>query len=183
MLLIVACVINYLLYFFDYSSDWGYYYADEIWEGAYWAYITSCFVHSDIIHLIFNIYWLFMLGDTLETEIGSLKLLIIVIATAIITSGFQFLFSEDTGCGFSGVLYCFVGLMWGLKKKYPSFQVLLSKQLYISFLVWLVLCWILTLTDVWSMGNAAHISGLVLGIVLSKLFLHRMYLLWFVTII
>ena len=109
MLLIAVCVGIYAGTLFIEDWDGGYYSADSIWEGTYWAYITSCFVHFDILHILFNLYWLFMLGQLIETEIGSFKMILIVFLSCIVTSGFQFLFTEDTGIGFSGVLYSFVG--------------------------------------------------------------------------
>lgn len=175
MVLIVICSVIFLSSMYFEDSDLGYYSAESIWDGAYWAYITSCFVHYDLIHAVFNVYWLFMLGQVLEQEIGPKKMLFITLLACVVTSGFEFLFSEDTGIGFSGVLYCFLGFMWASRNQHPSFRAFLTKELWTTFLVWLVLCWVLTLTDVWSVGNAAHISGLLLGVLLAKLFYDKKF--------
>lgn len=129
MTLILICGIIYVGYQADSSPEgwakdqrWGLYSADALWEGAYWGYVTSAFVHFDPVHLIFNLYWLSVLGQVLEKEIGIAKMGLMVIFASIVTSGFQFLVSEDTGLGFSGVLYCFFGFMWMTCEKYRSFK-------------------------------------------------------------
>ena len=53
-------------------SKFGYLPADSIWNGGYWALITSACVHFALWHVAFNVYWLWVLGSRLERAIGSL---------------------------------------------------------------------------------------------------------------
>jgi len=38
----------------------------DIWRGAYWALLTSAFVHVKFWHLAFNVYWLWVLGQPIS---------------------------------------------------------------------------------------------------------------------
>ncbi|MHC4860976.1 MAG: rhomboid family intramembrane serine protease, partial [Planctomycetota bacterium] len=51
-------------------SRCGYLPAWDIWDGGWWALLTSAFVHIEIWHLAFNVYWLWVLGSRLERTIG-----------------------------------------------------------------------------------------------------------------
>jgi len=147
----------------DYCKYCGYYDAFSIWGGAYWAYITSCFVHANIIHLFFNLYWLFILGKTMELEIGWRKTCLFFTGSAFVSSGFQFMISENTGIGLSGVLYAVAGYIWAARSTSVLFQQILTRNLFNQFIVWSILCIVLTQLGEWEVGNAAHVSGLVFG--------------------
>jgi GlpG protein len=180
--LILICSIIHIGYTLDTSPDsfekdehWGYYSAESLWDGAYWGYLTSAFIHYDQLHIIFNMYWLFILGDALEKRIGGIRMGLMVIAAAIVTSGFEFLVTEDTGLGFSGVLYCFFGFMWMTKSKYRSFEYVLTPHVIQVLGGWLFVCIILTQLEILNVGNAAHFSGAAFGIALGKAAMSQKY--------
>ena len=52
-------------------SKWGVYPEPRLRGGAYWGFISSAFVHIELWHLAFNLYWLYVLGSRLERAIGS----------------------------------------------------------------------------------------------------------------
>jgi membrane associated rhomboid family serine protease len=43
--------------------------AHGIWSGAYWALLTSVFLHAGFWHFLFNVYWMWVLGKS--TTVGS----------------------------------------------------------------------------------------------------------------
>ena len=45
----------------------------EIRRGQLWRLVTSVLPHLDIIHLAFNLYWLWVLGTTVERVYGHLR--------------------------------------------------------------------------------------------------------------
>ena len=143
---------------------WGAPPAQTIWHGAYWGLVTSVFVHVAIWHLAFNLYWLWILGRILETTIGSTRWLAFFAASAIVSSAAQLAVSGATGIGLSGVIYAVFGFMWVGRRAYPGFARVLPPQTVRLFLGWLVLCIVLTALDVWKVGNAAHIGGLLFGL-------------------
>ena len=100
-------------------SRFGYLPAPAIWAGGYWALVTSTFVHFELWHVAFNIYWIWMLGTRLERAIGTLPFLAFFLASASISSSFQLAVSGTTGIGASGVVYAIFGFMWVTRERYP----------------------------------------------------------------
>lgn len=144
-------------------AKFGYLPADSIWDGSYWALITSAFVHLEIWHIAFNLYWLWVLGSRLEGEIGSLKFLGFFIVSALVSSSFQLAISGDTGIGASGVVYAIFGFMWPTRHRYARFNEVLDERTIQIFIVWLGFCIVATYLKIWEVGNAAHVSGLLFG--------------------
>jgi membrane associated rhomboid family serine protease len=144
-------------------AKWGCYPPAKIYGGALWGFITSAFVHVEPWHVAFNLYWLWVFGSRLERVIGSARWLCFFLGAAFVSSGFEFAFTGATGIGASGVAYALFGFMWLTKRRYPSFQKALDPRTILLFLVWLVGCFAATLAKVWTVGNAAHLAGLLFG--------------------
>ncbi|TAL01275.1 MAG: rhomboid family intramembrane serine protease [Verrucomicrobia bacterium] len=145
-------------------SKWGFLPADEIRQGKLWALVSSVFVHQALWHLVFNVYWLFVLGAPLERAVGSVRWLGLFVSAALVSSAAELTVSDTTGIGASGVVYALFGFMWVTRKRYSGFERLLDPRTILIFIVWLIGCVIASVTGVWSVGNAAHISGLLLGV-------------------
>ena len=146
-------------------SKWGYLPPDRIRNGAYWALLSSVFVHIALWHVAFNLYWLYKLGAPLERAIGSIRWLVFFILAAVVSSGWEFGLTDTTGIGASGVVYAIFGFMWMARKRFQGFNESLDQRTIFWFVVWLLGCVALTLSHVWAVGNAAHISGLAFGLV------------------
>lgn len=143
---------------------WGYQPATAIWDGKCWGLLISVFVHVWLWHLAFNLYWLWVLGKRLEAAVGSWRYLLFFVLAAMISSGWELAAAGDTGIGASGVVYGMFGFMWLSRDRYPAFGQVLTLRNMAFALVWLVGCWVATLTEVWSIGNAAHVAGLLFGL-------------------
>jgi GlpG protein len=137
--------------------------SDVIWSGAWWALITTAFVHVALWHLAFNLYWLWALGGELERAIGSLRYLGFILGSAVVSSGCELAMSGTTGIGASGAVYAIFGFMCLAKERHPKFKEVLDAQTITIFIIWLIACIPATLLNVVSIGNAAHISGLSFG--------------------
>jgi membrane associated rhomboid family serine protease len=134
-----------------------------IWSGAYWGLLTSAFVHFDVWHVLFNMWWLKDFGALLEPTLGRSKYLLFVIASAVVSSGAELAVTSQTGVGFSGVVYAMFGYLLAARHTQPTYQQILTKQTTIWLIGWLVLCIALTYTKVWQVANAAHIAGFLFG--------------------
>ncbi len=151
-------------------SKYGYLSPNDIWNGKYWGLITSVFVHTQLWHVAFNVYWLWILGGALERSIGHVNWLLFFIAAAVVSSGIQFGISGSTGIGLSGVGYAMFGFMWTARDRYPEFQQILTKQIIVLFSGWLIFCVIASLLHMMDVGNGAHISGLLFGAGVAAIF-------------
>lgn len=159
----------------DRLSQFGYLPAHAIWDGQYWALITSAFVHIEIWHLALNVYWLWVLGSRLERSIGSMLFLLFFVASAFVSSAFELALSDSTGIGASGVVYAFFGFMWLTRGKYPLFEEVLSSNTIWLFVGWLFVCLALSLAQIWEVGNASHFSGILFGASIAASWVLRPY--------
>jgi GlpG protein len=154
-------------------SKWGCYSAIQIRAGAFWAFFTSVFVHLELWHLVFNLYWLYLLGSALERAIGLWRWLAFFVAASFVSSGAEFALADSTGIGASGVVYAMFGFMWLTRKRFPAFAVVLTPRNIGLFFIWLVSCVVMTVAQVWVVGNAAHGAGLLFGIAVGAWLLHE----------
>ncbi len=111
-ILVAACV---LLYFFEqqaignFRDELALHYPQNDKYGI-WQYVSHMFMHGSLMHLIFNMYALFMFGTALENVLGRVRFLIFYfvcgIGAALIYNGvnhFQFnqVYSVLTDSGLS----------------------------------------------------------------------------------
>ena len=171
---VIVCAICIVIFFglaregnrysWEALEKWGSYPADKIRAGALWSFFTSVFVHLELWHVAFNVYWLYVLGARLEKVIGWWRWLVFFGCAAFLSSGAEFAVSDSTGIGASGVVYAIFGFMWVMRERQPSFQKALDSRTAVWFILWLIGCVAMTLTKVWAVGNAAHAAGLLFGV-------------------
>ena len=149
-------------------AKWGYLPADRIWDGALWALISSAFVHVSFWHLVLNVCWLWHLGGAVERTIGSFRLLVFIIVAAFVTSALQLAVSGSTGMGASGIVYALLGLMWRSRHRVPYFAEILGEQTAPLFFVWFIACLVSTYAGFANIGNTAHFSGLLFGVLIAE---------------
>ena len=162
---------------YDAVRRWGLYSDQDIYNGAYWALITTAFVHVQPIHLIFNLYWLWYLGGAFERHFGPLKWLIFVLSAAWVSSGIQ-LYSGTGGIGMYGVGYALFGFGWMARPRIPEFARIVNDKTVMTFLGWGILCIVTTYLGIMNIANLAHLGGLVFGVVLGYAYSAREYRLW-----
>lgn len=150
-------------------AQYGFLPADAVFNGAWWGLVTSAFVHIEIWHLAFNMFWLWSLGSRLERAIGSWPFLGFCLMSAFVSSSLQLAVSDATGIGASGVVYAIFGFMSIARNRYPQFQEILDDRTRWVFVGWLVVCVVLTRLNVVLIGNTAHVSGLLTGAVVASL--------------
>lgn len=146
---------------------WGAPSAKDIFRGHYWGLLTSNFLHTEIWHIAFNLYWFWFFGKKIEFETNRIQYLSLIFSAAFISSLAQLGFSGSTGIGFSGIGYALFGFLFIKSSTSEDYYEFLDKRTINLFFGWLVLCVILTRIEVWNVGNAAHIGGLVWGIVIA----------------
>jgi GlpG protein len=135
-----------------------------IWDGRYWALVTSTFVHLAWWHVAFNVYCLWIFGSALERYLGSGMYLLFFLAAAVVSAGMELAFAGETGIGLSGVVFAIVGFLWWRGREVPELATLVNAQVARLFLVWLVFCFVMTVIKVWMVANAAHLGGLLFGV-------------------
>ena len=72
--------------------------------GEIFRLITSTFLHASLLHLLFNMYALYIIGNQLESYIGKIKFLIVYLVSAISGSLMSCVFTTGISVGASGVV-------------------------------------------------------------------------------
>ncbi|MCP4413237.1 MAG: rhomboid family intramembrane serine protease, partial [Gammaproteobacteria bacterium] len=84
----------------------------EIFSGQIWRLLTPVFLHFMVIHILFNMMWLWDLGGLVEKRQSALFLLFFVVSIGIMSNVIQFLASGPAFGGMSGVVYGLLGYTW-----------------------------------------------------------------------
>jgi membrane associated rhomboid family serine protease len=138
----------------------------QIRRGQWWRLLTSVLPHLDVLHLIFNLWWLWIFGTTVERVFGHLNTILLFLLFAIGPNALQYAFS-DGGVGLSGIGYGLFGLLWILSRRDPRFAGAIDQRTINLFIGWFFLCILLTLNHTWAVGNFAHGGGALLGILVG----------------
>lgn len=162
----------------DAYRKWGAPSVTNIFEGDYWGLITSNFLHVEIWHIAFNLYWFWKFGKKIELETNRTFYVFLILSSALVSSLAQLAFSGETGIGLSGIGYAFFGFLFVKSKTSKEYENFLEKRTINLFLFWLVLCVILTRIGAWQVGNSAHIGGLLWGALIAYLPKFERYLRW-----
>jgi GlpG protein len=141
----------------------------DIAHGEVWRLVTPIFMHGNILHILFNMWWLSALGTLIEVRRGTLRLAAIVLVSAILSNLGQYYYNERNEPGdpvlwegMSGVVYALFGYVWMKSLHEPEQGMIVHPNTVSIMLFWLVLCmtgW------VGPIANAAHVAGLVVGVV------------------
>lgn len=123
--------------------------------GGYYRMITAMFMHFGVIHLLFNMVVLWMLGRILERDLGPARFLTAYMLSGLAGSVAVYLFSYNSAtAGASGAVYGLFGLMIlvnrRLRRDNRGLYVLLGLNLLLTFIL--------------PVSIAGHIGGLLGGL-------------------
>jgi len=143
----------------------------EVFAGQVWRLVTPIFIHYGPIHLLFNMLWIYQLGNLVEARRGTGKFLLLVLAIAIPSNLAQYFWAGPSFGGMSGVDYGLLGYVWLHGRYDPGSGMGLAPTV-----MWFMLGWLLLGFTPWMpLANGAHVGGLVMGLVLAAvpIFLRR----------
>jgi GlpG protein len=112
----------------------------EIRAGQVWRLITPIFLHAGVLHLVFNMLWLYQLGGQIEAHESSGYFAVMVLVLAIFCNTGQYVVSGPLFVGMSGVVYGLLGYIWMMTRFQMATLYVLSQQTVMFMLIWLVLC-------------------------------------------
>ena len=133
--------------------------------GEYYRIITSAFLHIGIIHLLLNMYSLYIVGSQVEYFYGKVKYIIIYLFSLIMGSLFTVALSSvnTVSAGASGAIFGLLGSILYFGIKYRGY---IGNSLVNQIVPVVVLNLIIGFTTP-GIGNAAHIGGLIGGYLIS----------------
>lgn len=135
---------------------------DQVYSGQVWRLLTPIFLHFGIIHLAFNMLWLYDLGGMIESRQGSGRLLQFVIVAGVFSNLAEYLLGSPNPLfgGMSGVVYGLLGYVWLRGKFDLTSGLYLHPQIVVLMIVWFFLCWSGFIGNI---ANYAHTFGLLIG--------------------
>lgn len=134
----------------------------ELRNGQLWRLLTGCLLHGNVLHLVFNLYWLWVFGTLVESRLGPLRTAAILLYLAAGSAAAEYAVLEG-GVGLSGVVYGLFGMLWVLGRRDWRFAGAVDQNTVVLFVVWFFLCIGMTLSGTLPIANIAHGAGAVLG--------------------
>lgn len=142
-------------------------------EGQYWRLVSAMFLHGDALHLLMNLIALFQLGSLYELMFGTKRLTIIYFVTGLIASLTSMFISGGPSVGASGAVFGIMGAFIFSIRRSPRWRHERAARGIVSQLIFWVVANIAIALKVPQIDLAAHMGGLVAGLILGAVWPHR----------
>ncbi|MGH8793469.1 MAG: rhomboid family intramembrane serine protease [Stackebrandtia sp.] len=129
---------------------------DGVAGGEYYRLLTSMFLHYGVVHLLFNMYVLWVIGRYLERDLGPLRYLALYLVSGLGGGVLTYLFAAGSmAAGASGCIFGLFGAMVFINRKLgrdnSGIYVLLGLNLVLTFVIS-------------NISWTGHIGGLLAGL-------------------
>jgi rhomboid protease GluP len=132
--------------------------------GQVWRLLTPVLLHGSILHIAFNMLFLYRIGPGLEKNYGSSRFLALYLATAFTGNVLSFLFTEAPSYGASTAIFGLVTanavLIYRNKKLFRNAQKVLT-----DLTITIVFNLVLGMSS--GIDNFGHLGGLLGGLAIS----------------
>jgi membrane associated rhomboid family serine protease len=155
----------------------------NILQGKYlWTFLTSMFMHAGFFHLLINMLSLMFIGPLVEKIIGRRRYFWFYILSGLFAGLFfvlmSLIFTADLqayAVGASGALFGLIGLLMLLTPNLPVYVMFIPIPIKMKYAApgMLILLWIISVAGNVSIGNTAHLGGLVAGLIYGLFLVSR----------
>lgn len=168
ILVLINVLAFVLMYIYGNGSEdidtlikFGANYIPYVKNGEYVRLLTSTFLHIGVVHLIFNMYALIVVGKEVEQLYGKLKYILIYLLSALMGSLFTVVFSSSNtvSAGASGAIFGLLGALLYFGYNYRGY---IGNGIIRQVLPAILLNLVIGFTST-NIGNSAHIGGLIGG--------------------
>lgn len=142
-------------------------------DGQWWRLLSAMFLHGDFLHLLMNLIALFQLGSLYELMFGSRRFTIIYFVTGLVASLTSMIITGGPSVGASGAVFGIMGAFIFSIRRSPRWRHERAAKGIVPQLIFWVVANIAIATQVPQIDQAAHIGGLVAGLVLGAVWPHR----------
>jgi membrane associated rhomboid family serine protease len=137
--------------------------------GEYWRLWSVTLLHADPLHLLFNMYALYLAGPIVERWYGRVRFLLFYLVLAAAGSTGSFVFGGDIpAVGASGAIFGLFGVLLGAGRLHHPVD-RQSRALVGQVGMLILLNLLFGFASGGSIDNAAHVGGLVAGLWLGAL--------------
>lgn len=151
---------------------------------------TSMFLHGSWLHLLGNMWFLWLFGNNVEDSMGRLRFIIFYLVCGLAAAAGQVFTGPESAIPMVGASGAISGVMGGYLMLYPNVRVYtlvpigffitsIALPAWVMLGYWLLIQFISGLLSSGEMGGVAfwaHVSGFVTGMVLVKLFVRSDYM-------
>lgn len=153
---------------------------EKIKLGEFWRLFTPALIHANLLHILFNLLWFWMLGKEIEKTLGPNRFVVLILIIAIGSNTLQYLMTGFEFLGLSGVVAGLLFFIGERQRIAPWEGYTLQKSVYYFLLIYIFglaalqsLSFLLALfhlpTIPLSIANTAHVSGAAIGFLLGRL--------------
>ncbi|MFF2753907.1 rhomboid family intramembrane serine protease [Psychrobacillus sp. NPDC058041] len=138
-------------------------------EGEYWRLITPMFLHLGFMHLLFNMFSLYLFGPELEQLAGKARFLTIYFLAGFIGNVCTYLFFEWNyqSVGASGAIYGILGAFGALVYYTRNFMPQLKQIILPIIVIGVIMTFLQS-----NINITAHIVGLITGFIIGMIYFH-----------
>lgn len=148
-------------------------------DGQYWRLLTAMFLHGDgtvggtALHLGLNLLALFQLGSLYEVMFGTRRFILIYFVSGILASITSWMHITGASVGASGAIFGILGAFVFSVYRSPRWKHERAARSLVAQCIFWIIANIAIGLRVPQIDNAAHIGGLVTGLLLGALLPHR----------
>ncbi|MBA3769401.1 MAG: rhomboid family intramembrane serine protease [Blastocatellia bacterium] len=147
---------------------------------VYFNFLSSMFMHGDIMHIFGNMLFLWVFGDNLETLLGHIRFAAFYIVCGLAAALSQVVMDTDSAIPMLGASGAISGVLGGYLVLFPTrrvraliFSFLTEVPAFVALGLWIgyqLITSYLTPAGTGGVAYAAHIGGFIAGVVLIKVF-------------
>jgi rhomboid protease GluP len=167
----VLLAVNILVFlgqtaFGDSFTYYGLKINSNILAGEYWRFLTPIFFHASLLHIFFNMYALYIVGQQIEPQLGYARFLMIYLFSGVAGFYASFLFNPAAASlGASGAIFGLIGALAVFLFRHRKMLGRMGRALLSNVVFIIVLNLALSFTP--GIDLSGHLGGLVCGSVLA----------------
>ena len=172
------------------SATWGHEFG--VTTNSFWPFLTSMFLHGGWIHIISNMWTLWIFGDNVEDRMGHLRFFIFYLLCGIVAGIIHVLVNPHSAVPTIGASGAIAGVLGAYFLLFPTSRIIVFFPLFLfwpifyvmpAFLylgIWFFLQFFSGTLSLLSSASAAggiawwaHIGGFLSGIAVHRIFIKR----------
>ncbi|TCK09605.1 rhomboid family intramembrane serine protease [Marinobacterium mangrovicola] len=135
-------------------------------SGQWWRLVTPIFLHFSVLHILFNLLWVWVVGQRVELLQGGKALVALTLVSGVASNLAQYLISGPMFGGMSGVVFGLLAYTWIWDRFETQSRFGFPPALMALMVLWLALGYtgVLEGAGMGAIANTAHLVGLLAGL-------------------
>lgn len=160
----IVIFILQLVLGWDVVANFGANYAPFVKSGKFYVLFTSIFIHGNLIHLLFNMYALYIIGPQVESFYGKIKYLAIYFGSGILGALLSDIFLQNSiSVGASGAIFGLLSSIVYFGYHYRAYLDTVIRSQIMPLIIFNIFLGIV----IPNIDTFCHIGGLIGGVLVS----------------